>query len=196
MASCIGRTPASSPREIAANLTLRAAAAALVAPADAWPMTAAACVAVTTACAPLQTRVGLVQCIAAPIGTSPPCVAYDVMQERVVPLCLSGVGPMPDRTRIEIAGERALRAWRRWAFDPDAGDDPFGAAGAAGLAAWCAWATGESVRALERASLALRIAPGDMFACLVENWVANDVRPAWTTSSTLDAPARERGART
>lgn len=166
------------PREIAAAVTLRAAAAALVAPPTA-PLTASGAVAVTTACGALATRIALVEFLADAQPPEPAAlVPFDPFGPSTLP-GLQGLGRMPDRDRLRTAGDRCVDAWRRWSSDVDTADDVRGVAGALALGAWCSWALGSTARALTRARYAIDLVPDDPLAGLVLRTASADRAPAW-----------------
>ncbi len=166
------------PREIAAAVTLPAAAAALVAPA-AGQLSRPARIAVTTACAALATRLALVAFLADPTGPSARDVRpFDPFVDPM-PDALLGVGRSPDRDRVRTAGDRCAEAWRAWRVDDPEADSRGGAAGALAVSAWCAWALGSSARAQTRARYALDLRPDDPLAGLVLRTVQAGSAPAW-----------------
>lgn len=167
------------PREIAAAVTLRAACAALTdGPAD-LPLAPLAAVAVLTSCTALATRFAILEHLADPDDPDPrTAVPFNAFVDRLPP-ALTGAGPIPDRARLRLAGDRAADAWRMWR----AGDDPHGcsrgAAGALSVAAWCAWGLGSAERARTRAVYALETAADDPLASLVLRMVRCGVAPGW-----------------
>lgn len=166
------------PREIAAAVTLPAAAAALVAPGtDVLPRPAR--IAVTTACAALASRLALLDFLAAPGRPDPRAVRPFDPFSGPVPDALLGVGPSPDRDRIRLAGDRCAEAWRAWRADDPAADSTSGAAGALAVAAWCAWALGSSARAQTRARYAIDLQADDPLAGLVLRTVLAGNEPVW-----------------
>lgn len=167
------------PREIAAAVTLPAAAAALVAPGD-GPLRATAATAVVTACGALATRMALVDFLAAPGVRDPRTLrAFDPFHDDTPP-ALSGIGPRPSRSRLRTAGDRCVEAWRTWHVQDGPADGTAGAAGALALAAWCAWALGSAARAETRARYALDVRDDDALAGLVLRSVLADSRPTWS----------------
>lgn len=166
------------PREIAAAMTLRPAAAALVAP-PTVPLTDGAGVAVTTACGALATRIALVEFLSDPDTPAPPSIRpFDPFGSSTLP-GLHGVGPGPDRGRLRTAGDRCVEAWRRWRLGPGACDDVIGVAGALALGAWCSWALGSSARAITRARYAVDLVPDDPLAGVVLRSASADRGPSW-----------------
>lgn len=164
------------PREIAANVTLGAAARALARPPGA-PLRDGEAVAITTACTALMTRLALIADIGRPAG-APSRVGLVV---GVLPAALSGTGPDPSAEVLRTAGERCVAAWRRWvSAGGDAGDEPDGVAGALAVAAWCSWATRHAAEARIRARYALDIDPGDPLAELVQRSCRARRGPRWT----------------
>jgi hypothetical protein len=172
------------PREIAANVTLRAAAAALVAP-GADPPSRGASIATTTACAALQTRLALMELLADPAIADPAEAAVAVGGLRAVdafagtPAALNGDGVRPAMGVLRRAGDRCVAAWRRWSLDRDAPDDPVGVGGALAVAAWCSWAVGEYDRAVVRARHAQDVCATDPLAQLVLRVCRRGLEPAW-----------------
>ncbi|PYY35207.1 hypothetical protein DEJ16_08305 [Curtobacterium sp. MCJR17_055] len=163
-------------REIAAAVTLPAAARALVAPED---LSASGAVAVTTACGALATRLALVRFLADP----GPMDAADVRPldpfSEPTPSALHGSGPEPDRDRVRTAGDRCVEAWRRWTRSSDSGLSEIGVAGALALGAWCSWALGSELRATTRARHALAVRADDPLAGLVLRTCRAGARAAW-----------------
>jgi len=172
------------PREVAAQVTLGAAGAALTA---AVPPGPGACVAITTACAALVTRLGLVEYLGVVADRAADAVVRPVDAPFALPERLYGRGAPPSAERLAEGGERCVAAWRRWATSAGtAADDPRGVAGALGLAAWCAWALGSTARARTRARYALDIDHTDPLAELVVRWCRNRQGPTWwPVSSTV-----------
>lgn len=163
------------PREVAAHVTLGAAAAALIRPGEA-PLGPGESVAVTTACAALVTRLGL---LAHVVDVTRPVAPVELWHERL-PEALLGRGPRPDRDRVVVAGERCVAAWRRWATsEGSAADDVGGVAGALSLGAWCSWAIRNAAQARTRAQYALDVDPADPLARLVFGWCRARQGPAW-----------------
>ncbi|MFZ7088598.1 hypothetical protein [Curtobacterium sp. RRHDQ10] len=164
------------PREIAASVTLGAAARALARPSG-GPLVSGECVAITTACTALRTRLALVADVGRPVGA-----ASDVqLVTWVLPDALTGAGTAPSAMVLRTAGDRCVAAWQRWATSGGrAADDPGGVAGALAVAAWCSWGTRRCPEALTRASYALDIDPTDPLALLVQRWCRLGRRPAWT----------------
>ncbi|KQO64692.1 hypothetical protein [Curtobacterium sp. Leaf261] len=163
------------PREVAAHVTLGAAAAALVRHDD-HPMGPGESVAVTTACAALATRLGLLRHVVDP---AVPAVPFTVWHEQL-PAALLGTGTIPDRDRVVVAGDRCVAAWRRWATSAGtAADDVGGVAGALALGSWCSWATRSAAQARTRARYALDVDPSDPLARLVLGWCRARHGPAW-----------------
>jgi len=172
------------PREIAAAVTLRATCAALVAPTAAGRASDAVerphAVAITTACGALATRFALVAFLAAPDRPDPRTVTPFDPFRAPTPPALGGTGPVPERGRIRLAGDRCAAAWRLWRSDGAVGGDvAIGAAGALALGAWCAWAVGSTARAEVRARHALDTRPDDPFGWLVLRAVRSGFCPAW-----------------
>ncbi|MBE7162788.1 MAG: hypothetical protein INR72_16230 [Williamsia herbipolensis] len=173
-------TPAPSryrhyPREVAAAVTLRAGAAALVASAPRPSDTAA----ITTACGALATRLALIAFVARVDRPDPrSIVAFDPYTDRL-PSALHGVGPAPDRDRIRLAGDRCVDAWRRWRAGDVPTASPHGVAGALAVAAWCSWALGSEARAMTRARHATDVRPDDPLADLVHRTCRARVAPSW-----------------
>jgi len=166
------------PREIAAAVTLPAAAAALVAPGRADLSTAAA-TAVVTACGALAPRMALVPFIAAQGTPDPRSIrVFDPFADPTPP-ALHGFGPAPDRARVRLAGDRCADAWRVWRAQDGAFDGSSGAAGALSLGAWCAWALGSWARAETRARYALETRADDPLAGLVLRSVVAGSGPSW-----------------
>lgn len=166
------------PREIAAAVTLPAAAVALVAagPPTVSPAGAAA---IATACGALATRIALVRCLAAPDCADPRRIRpYDPVHDGS-PAALRGSGPAPDAERLRLAGERCAATWRAWRTQGSPEDERIGVGGALALGAWCAWALGSGPRAEVRARHALATDPHDPLAALVLRSVLADSRPAW-----------------
>jgi hypothetical protein len=168
------------PREVAANVTLGAAARALARP-PGPPLRDGEAVAITTACTALMTRLALVADIGRAAGT--PSHVGAVMWE--LPDALSGIGPDPSAVVIRTAGERCVAAWRRWvSAGGDAGDEPDGVAGALAVAAWCSWATRRAAEARIRARYALDVDPSDPLAELVLRSCRARRGPRWTAVET------------
>jgi hypothetical protein len=166
------------PREVAAAVTLRGGAAALVAPPGGERP--GSDTSITTACGALVTRMALIEFLADPSAPAAAAlVPYDPFAEREL-RALHGIGPEPDRSRVRRAGERCVEAWRRWERDLDAGDDPVGVAGALALGAWCAWALGSRLRAQTRARYALDIVPDDPLASFVLRATEVGHGPSWS----------------
>lgn len=172
------------PREIAANVTLRAAAVALVAP-GADPPTRGASIALTTACAALQTRLALFDLLADPTAADPVVARDAAMRIRAIdafegtPVALQGEGARPSLVVLRRAGDRCVAAWRRWSLDRDASDDPVGVAGVLAVAAWCSWSAGDRDRAVVRARHALDVCATDPLAELVLRLCRRRLSPAW-----------------
>jgi hypothetical protein len=166
------------PREIAAAVTLPAAAAALVAPGRA-ALRAAAATAVVTACGALAPRMALVPFIAASDQPDPRSIhVFDPFADPTPP-ALHGFGPAPDRLRVRVAGDRCAEAWRAWRSQDGPFDGASGAAGALSLGAWCAWALGSWARAETRARYALETRADDPLAGLVLRSVLAGSGPSW-----------------
>lgn len=162
--------------EIAAAVTLPSGARALVAP---GPLTAAAGIALTTACAALSTRLALLAFLADPQADEPIGITgHDPFTEPTPP-ALVGAGPEPDRERVRRAGDRCVDAWRLWTQDRGSGQSVVGVAGALGLGAWCAWAVHAEARAATRARYALDLRSQDPLARLVFRSCTLGVRAAW-----------------
>lgn len=162
--------------EIAAAVTVPAAARALV---GASALTTAEAAAVTTACGALSTRIALLRFLAVPGAADPGAVrGHDPFTEPMPPALL-GRGPMPDRDRVRLAGDRCVEAWRTWIADAGSGQSPVGVAGALSLAAWCSWALGSELRASTRARYALDLAADDPLATLVLRACRARRRAAW-----------------
>ena len=168
------------PREIAAAVTLRAAASALVAPGAPEPPGAGA-VALVTACGALATRLALIRFIAGASDVDPGEVRPVDSFTEPTPDALHGVGPAPDRDRVRLAGDRCVAAGPRWRDDhsvPDA-DAEIGVAGALALGAWCSWALGSEAKAAVRARYALDVNPLDPLAGLVLRSTKAGSGPTW-----------------
>lgn len=166
------------PREIAAAVTLPAAAAALLAPGP-GVLSHAGAVAVTTACAALSTRFALIEALGARDAPDPRTVVpFDPFHDPT-PVALCGHGPEPDRGRLRVAGDRCAAAWRWWRAEDPVPDAATGAAGALALAAWCAWALGSEARAQTRAQYALETQRDDPLARLVLRSVRAGSAPSW-----------------
>lgn len=166
------------PREIAAAVTLPAAAVALTAPGPPT-VSAAGAAAITTACGALATRIALVRHLADPNAPEPRRIRpYDPIHEGP-PLALRGSGPAPDAEALRVAGERCAATWRAWRAQGAPDDERIGVAGALALGAWCAWALGSGPRAEVRARHALETDPHDPMAALVLRSVLADSAPAW-----------------
>ena len=162
--------------EIAAAVTLPSGARALVAP---GPLTAAAGIALTTACAALSTRLALLAFLADPQADEPIGITgHDPFTEPTPP-ALVGSGPEPDRERVRRAGDRCVDAWRLWTQDRGSGQSVVGVAGALGLGAWCAWAVHAEARAATRARYALDLRSQDPLARLVLRSCTLGVRAVW-----------------
>jgi len=162
--------------EIAAAVTLPSGARALVAP---GPLTAAAGIALTTACAALSTRLALLAFLADPQADEPMGITgHDPFTEPTPP-ALVGAGPEPDRERVRRAGDRCVDAWRLWTQDRGSGQSVVGVAGALGLGAWCAWAVHAEARAATRARYALDLRSQDPLARLVLRSCTLGVRAVW-----------------
>jgi hypothetical protein len=169
-----GRYP-HHPREVAAHVTLGAAAAVLVRD-DGAPLGPGEAVVVTTACAALVTRLGLLVYLVDPGRGVRPVVP----QQESLPRALLGQGPAPNRTRVATAGDRCVAAWRRWATsDGSAADDSVGVAGALALGAWCSWSVRRAAQARTRARYALDVDPTDPLARLVLGWCRTRRGPRW-----------------
>jgi hypothetical protein len=196
------------PREIAAAVTLRAAAAALVAPGG-RPSSAAGCAAIRAACGALATRMALIRFVAQP---SPPAASddrppdvvridsgpidsgpFDVRPVDIVPFdpfhdptppALHGAGPTPDRDRLRVAGDRCVAVWHAWTAEGSPRDERIAVAGALALGAWCSWALGSAARAEVRARYALDTVPDDALAGLVLRTVLARSGPAWRDDPT------------
>lgn len=167
------------PREIAAAVTLPAAAASLVAP-GAGPCTRTGAIAIVTACGALATRLALVPFLVARDLPDPRSVRGFDPSDGPVPPALLGLGPEPDRDRVRTAGDRCAEAWRVWRAEDRLGDSAVGAAGALALGAWCAWALGSSARAETRARYALETRADDPLAGLVLRSVLAGSSPTWS----------------
>jgi hypothetical protein len=171
--------PTSSRRyshEIAAAVTLRAAARALV---DPTPLTTAGAVAVTTSCGALASRIALLRFLAGPAPPAPTSVVpVDPFREGM-PVALLGGGPPPDRARVRLAGDRSVECWRTWTRTDDGGQTAVGVAGALALGAWCSWALGSELRAATRARYALDVRGDDPLAMLVDRLCRTRRGPAW-----------------
>lgn len=166
------------PREIAAAVTLPAAAAALVAPTG-GPFPRPARIAVTTASAALSTRLALLAFLAAPGRPSARAVRpFDPFSDPM-PDALLGVGPMPEADRVRTAGDRCAEVWRAWRADDPEADSASGVAGALAVSAWCAWALGSSARAETRARYAIDLRADDPLAGLVLRTVLAGSGPMW-----------------
>lgn len=170
------------PREIAAAVTLPAAAAALVAPGT-GPCPKTGAIAIVTACGALTTRLALVTFLAARDLPDPRSVqGFDPFADPTPPALL-GVGPEPDRARVRTAGDRCADAWRVWRAEDGMVDGAMGAAGALALGAWCAWALGSSARAETRSRYALETRADDPLAGLVLRSVLAGSAPTWERCS-------------
>lgn len=173
------------PREIAAAVTLTAAAAALVAPAaHRHPLGPAAlssgqAAAIATACGALATRIALVRVIAAESGSAPRRVSPHDPFSQAPPLALRGRGGAPDRDRVRLAGDRCAAVWHAWKQQGAPTDERVGVAGALALGAWCAWALGSDAAAAVRARYALDTSPRDPLAALVLRSVRAGAGPTW-----------------
>lgn len=166
------------PREIAAAITLPAAASALVAPGPA-EVTVATAAAIATACGALASRMALVRELADPAATvDRPVRPHDPFRD-ATPTALRGIGPAPDLDRVRTAGDRCVAVWQAWKRQGSPHDEHIGVAGALALGAWCAWATGSSPRAEVRARYALETDPRDPLAGLVLRSVLAGAAPAW-----------------
>ena len=167
------------PREIAAAVTLPAAARALVAPGAPTVLPTAA-QAVITACAALAPRIALLAFIGQRDRTDPDGIrAFDPFRD-VVPPVMRGVGTEPDRDRVRTAGDRCVEAWRWWVRTPENAVSRFGVAGALATAAWCSWALGSELRAVTRARYALEVRADDPLAALVLRTCRAGAHPRWT----------------
>ena len=166
------------PREIAAAVTLPAAAAALVAVGTVG-LAPAAAIAIVTACGALATRMALVGFVADVDAPAPRSIrSFDPFDDAVPPALL-GFGPEPPRDRVRTAGDRCAESWRMWRADDASADAAAGAAGALAVGAWCAWALGSWARAETRSRYALETRPDDPLAGLVLRSVLADSRPSW-----------------
>lgn len=163
--------------EIAAAVTLRPAAAALVAPNGTPPPAL-----VATACAALVTRLTLITFLADPDDPAASAIRLHDPFADPVPDALHGLGPTPDRARLERAGDRCVDAWRSWSAGDAPDLDRRGVAGALGVAAWCSWALGQPHRAVVRAGHALDVSPTDPLAGLVRRTCDAGVGPAWAAA--------------
>ena len=197
MTSTPRRPPATQtryPREIAAAVTLRAACAALVAPAsapDGRPAGRWQAATVRTACGALATRFAILRFLTAVERPDPRTVVpFDPFHEPTPP-ALRGAGPAPDPAVVRIAGDRAAASWQAWRRDgPATVDDAIAAAGALAVGAWCAWALGSSARAEVRARHALDTRPDDPLAALVLRSVQLGVGPSWDRAPSGSATGR------
>ncbi len=143
------------------------------------PLTAAAGIALTTACAALSTRLALLAFLADPQADEPIGITgHDPFTEPTPP-ALVGSGPEPDRERVRRAGDRCVDAWRLWTQDRGSGQSVVGVAGALGLGAWCAWAVHAEARAATRARYALDLRSQDPLARLVLRSCTLGVRAVW-----------------
>ncbi|MCJ1713794.1 hypothetical protein [Curtobacterium sp. VKM Ac-2922] len=166
------------PREIAAAVTLPAAAVALVAPGPPTVTTATAA-AVATACGALATRMALVRVLAGhDVVTARTVQPYDALRD-APPQALRGLGPKPDADRVRVAGDRCAAVWHTWKAEGSPRDERVGVAGALALGAWCAWALGSAPRAQVRAEYALDAVPSDPMAALVLRSVLAGSAPTW-----------------
>ncbi|MGN8048545.1 hypothetical protein ACTJKO_02570 [Curtobacterium sp. 22159] len=166
------------PREIAAAVTVPAAAAALVAPGT-EPLGRGGAAAVVTACAALATRFALIGFLSASDDPDPRSVRpFDPFHDPTPP-ALCGAGPQPRRSRLRTAGDRCAEAWRWWRAEDLSADTATGAAGALALASWCSWALGSQARAQTRAQYALDTCPDDPLAALVLRSVRVGSVPTW-----------------
>ncbi|PZE65703.1 hypothetical protein [Curtobacterium sp. MCBD17_021] len=162
--------------EIAAAITLRAGARALVGPA---PLSAAAAVVVTTTCGALATRIALLRFLADPSpADASGLTGVDPFTEPM-PAALLGRGPAPDPDRVRRAGDRCVEAWRAWSRTGGSGQTVVGVAGALALGAWCSWALGSELRAATRARYALDLGADDPLATLVDRMCRTRRPPAW-----------------
>ena len=173
------------PREIAAAVTLPAAAAALVT-SGVGAGSRVGAIAIVTACGALSTRMALVPFLAARDQPDPRAIrGFDPFDDPTPP-ALHGLGPEPDRARLRTAGDRCAEAWRVWRAEGGQVDSSAGAAGALALGAWCAWALGSWARAETRARYALETRADDPLAGLVLRSVLAGSAPTWA------GPRRDR----
>jgi hypothetical protein len=167
-------------REIAAHITQRAAARALVERGRTFDR--AASIAVSTTCAAFATRLGLVRFLGAPAASNPSpwtCQPFDAFDDGGLPAEFHGIGPEPSRVRLRLAGDRSASVWHRWESDLGSAEYHRGVSGSLALAAWCAWSLDEPDVALERADLSLAADETDPVAALIIRRVSRGVRPAW-----------------